>query len=263
MPRGATPPWTAPGRSRSNGTGSQGTTAAFLGAEAVELGPVRPPGPARRHRPPLLRAPRSGDRRLGAGVRRRRQRGTGRRSSAERPSSPPPDSPRAPGSRGPRSASGSPPTSCSPASPPSSGARRSPAGSGDDAIELFATDGPGTSGSNGWLVTGERTATGAPIIAGDPHRFIEDPGVYQQIRLSCPEFDVVGLAVPGVPGIAHFGHTGDGRLGDHQRHGRLPGPLPGTAAAYAGRWGGGARPRRLGAGRRPHRDHRGGGRPPP
>lgn len=74
--------------------------------------------------------------------------------------------------------------------------------------ELFATDGPATSGSNGWLVTGDRTATGAPVIAGDPHRFIEDPGIYQQIHLNCPEYDVVGLAVPGVPGIAHFGHTG-------------------------------------------------------
>lgn len=79
---------------------------------------------------------------------------------------------------------------------------------GADAVGLFATDGPGTSGSNGWLVSGERTVTGHAVIAGDPHRFIEDPGVYQQIRLSCPEFDVVGLAVPGVPGIAHFGHTG-------------------------------------------------------
>ncbi|GAA1509682.1 hypothetical protein GCM10009730_12530 [Streptomyces albidochromogenes] len=78
---------------------------------------------------------------------------------------------------------------------------------GDEAITLFATDGPGTAGSNGWLVTGERTATGAALIAGDPHRFIEDPGVYQQVRLACPEFDVVGLAVPGIPGIAHFGHT--------------------------------------------------------
>ncbi|MDQ0714539.1 penicillin amidase [Streptomyces luteogriseus] len=77
-----------------------------------------------------------------------------------------------------------------------------------DAIGLFATDGPGTSGSNGWLVGGERTVTGQAVIAGDPHRWIEDPGVYQQIHLSCPEFDVVGLAVPGVPGIAHFGHTG-------------------------------------------------------
>ncbi|MGW1053334.1 penicillin acylase family protein [Streptomyces sp. NPDC002521] len=79
---------------------------------------------------------------------------------------------------------------------------------GPDAVGLFATDGPGTAGSNGWLVSGARTATGHALIAGDPHRFIEDPGVYQQIHLSCPEFDVVGLAVPGVPGIAHFGHTG-------------------------------------------------------
>lgn len=75
-------------------------------------------------------------------------------------------------------------------------------------VGVFAGDGPGTSGSNGWLVTGDRTAGGAAIIAGDPHRFIENPGIYQQIRLVCPEFDVVGLAVPGVPGIAHFGHTG-------------------------------------------------------
>ncbi|MFE2278919.1 penicillin acylase family protein [Streptomyces sp. NPDC059454] len=79
---------------------------------------------------------------------------------------------------------------------------------GADAVGLFASDGPGTAGSNGWLVAGQRTVTGHAVIAGDPHRFIEDPGVYQQIRLSCPEFDVVGLAVPGVPGIAHFGHTG-------------------------------------------------------
>ena len=79
---------------------------------------------------------------------------------------------------------------------------------GPEAVGLFAMDGPGTSGSNGWLVSGERTSTGQALIAGDPHRYIEDPGVYQQIHLSCPEFDVVGLAVPGVPGIAHFGHTG-------------------------------------------------------
>ncbi|MEV1025469.1 GNAT family N-acetyltransferase [Streptomyces sp. NPDC050264] len=79
---------------------------------------------------------------------------------------------------------------------------------GADAVGLFATDGPATSGSNGWLVDGQRGAGGGALIAGDPHRFIEDPGVYQQVRLACPEFDVVGLAVPGVPGIGHFGHAG-------------------------------------------------------
>ncbi|MEO3764753.1 penicillin acylase family protein [Streptomyces sp. B5E4] len=79
---------------------------------------------------------------------------------------------------------------------------------GPGAVELFATDGPGTAGSNGWLVSGERTAGGGALIAGDPHRFIENPGVYQQIHLACPEYDVVGFAVPGVPGLPHFGHTG-------------------------------------------------------
>ena len=79
---------------------------------------------------------------------------------------------------------------------------------GPAAVGLFATDGPASSGSNGWLATAEHTADGAALIAGDPHRFIEDPGIYQQIHLSCPEYDVVGLAVPGVPGVPHFGHTG-------------------------------------------------------
>ncbi|WP_020113557.1 penicillin acylase family protein [Salinispora oceanensis] len=80
---------------------------------------------------------------------------------------------------------------------------------GPDAVALFQADAPVSSGSNGWLLAGERTATGAAILAGDPHRYIEDPGIYQQIRLACPAYDVVGLAVPGVPGIAHFGHTGE------------------------------------------------------
>ncbi|MER5307880.1 penicillin acylase family protein [Streptomyces sp. NPDC002773] len=79
---------------------------------------------------------------------------------------------------------------------------------GEEWTELFATDGPGTAGSNGWLVAGERTASGAALVAGDPHRFIEAPGVYQQIRLACDAYDVVGIAVPGIPGLAHFGHTG-------------------------------------------------------
>ncbi len=79
---------------------------------------------------------------------------------------------------------------------------------GDVMIDVFATDGPGTMGSNGWIVGGDRTVTGTTLLAGDPHRFLEAPGVYQQVHLACPEYDVVGLAVPGVPGLPHFGHTG-------------------------------------------------------
>ena len=79
---------------------------------------------------------------------------------------------------------------------------------GDEALELFSSEGPHTSGSNGWLIPGSLTTSGQAIIAGDPHRYIESPGVYQQIHLTCPEYDVLGLAVPGIPGLAHFGHTG-------------------------------------------------------
>jgi penicillin amidase len=79
---------------------------------------------------------------------------------------------------------------------------------GDEALHLFTSEGPHTSGSNGWLIPGSHTTSGHAIVAGDPHRYIESPGIYQQIGLRCPEYDVLGLAVPGVPGVAHFGHTG-------------------------------------------------------
>ncbi|MCZ2846774.1 penicillin acylase family protein [Modestobacter sp. VKM Ac-2978] len=66
-------------------------------------------------------------------------------------------------------------------------------------------------GSNAVAVTGSRTASGLPLVAGDPHRVLERPGVYQQVHLVVDgpaALDVVGLAFPGVPGVAHFGHTG-------------------------------------------------------
>ncbi|MGX5771359.1 penicillin acylase family protein [Microbacterium trichothecenolyticum] len=90
---------------------------------------------------------------------------------------------------------------------------------GDGWVDVFAGYGDGgdetlpTSGSNAWALHGSRTASGLPLLAGDPHRIFELPGVYQQIRLSCDEFDVVGLAFPGVPGAVHFGHAGDAAWG--------------------------------------------------
>ena len=62
-------------------------------------------------------------------------------------------------------------------------------------------------GSNSWAVSGSLTASGKPLVAGDPHRALEVPNVYYQNQLACPEFDVVGLSFPGVPGFPHFGHN--------------------------------------------------------
>jgi penicillin amidase len=63
-------------------------------------------------------------------------------------------------------------------------------------------------GSNNWAVGPLASATGRPILAGDPHRVFEIPGMYTQHHLACDAFDMIGLTVPGVPGFPHFAHNG-------------------------------------------------------
>src|SRR5690606_29339018 len=78
------------------------------------------------------------------------------------------------------------------------------------------------SGSNAWGVAAAHTATGSPLIAGDPHRFLELPGIYQQVHLAAPEFDIAGFAFAGVPAVPHFAHAGPvawgitNAMGDYQ-----------------------------------------------
>ena len=81
-------------------------------------------------------------------------------------------------------------------------------------------------GSNNWAVAGSRTASGKPLVAGDPHRPLDVPNVYYPNHVACPAFDAIGLAFPGVPGFPHFGHNAARRLVRHPHGRRLPGPLP-------------------------------------
>lgn len=79
------------------------------------------------------------------------------------------------------------------------------------AIEALATLGAADAtggGSNNWAVAPQRTATGRPLLAGDPHRQFELPGMYVQNHLAGASFDAIGLAVPGVPAFPHFAHNG-------------------------------------------------------
>jgi penicillin amidase len=78
----------------------------------------------------------------------------------------------------------------------------------DTVLTAMAEASDPAAGSNSWALAGHRTRSGAPLVAGDPHRLVEVPGVYYQCHLACPDFDVVGLAFVGVPGFPHFGHTG-------------------------------------------------------
>ncbi len=69
-------------------------------------------------------------------------------------------------------------------------------------------------GSNAWAVSGEHTASGAPLLANDPHLAPTMPGVWYQMGLHCnaitPEcpFDVSGFSFAGLPGIV-IGHNAD------------------------------------------------------
>ncbi len=75
---------------------------------------------------------------------------------------------------------------------------------GIDALsQLFDMD----AGSNNWAVSGTRTQSGKPLMAGDPHRALDVPNVYYQNHVACPEFDVVGMSFTGIPGFPHFGHN--------------------------------------------------------
>lgn len=77
----------------------------------------------------------------------------------------------------------------------------------DTVLTAMAAASDVAAGSNSWALAGHRTRSGAPLVAGDPHRLVEVPNVYYQCHLACPDFDAVGLAFVGVPGFPHFGHT--------------------------------------------------------
>lgn len=79
---------------------------------------------------------------------------------------------------------------------------------GEDA-RLLSREAPLSGGSNAWAVGGARTASGLSLVGGDPHRALESPSLYVQVRLTCDELDVTGFAFAGVPGVQHFGHAGD------------------------------------------------------
>ncbi len=78
------------------------------------------------------------------------------------------------------------------------------------ARQVFGSSGIG---SNAWVISGKRTATGKPLLANDMHLGIQMPSIWYEIGLhgitpdgkvgstsSCP-FHMRGYSFPGVPGI--------------------------------------------------------------
>jgi penicillin amidase len=58
-----------------------------------------------------------------------------------------------------------------------------------------------TTGSNNWAVSGSKTATGSPILCGDPHLNLSLPSIWYAVQLHGPDINVMGASLPGAPGV--------------------------------------------------------------
>lgn len=82
-----------------------------------------------------------------------------------------------------------------------------------DAVPALVGTGDGI-GSNSWVVSGEHTETGAPLLANDPHLGPSVPSTWYQVGLHCTQvdeqcpFDVSGYSFSGLPGVI-IGHTAE------------------------------------------------------
>ncbi len=68
--------------------------------------------------------------------------------------------------------------------------------------------GPGVlAGSNSWVVSGKRSASGKPILANDPHLGLHLPPIWFEMHLSGGEYHAAGMNLVGTPGLT-IGHNG-------------------------------------------------------
>lgn len=65
---------------------------------------------------------------------------------------------------------------------------------------------PDAGGSNNWVVDGTLSASGKPLLAGDPHRALMLPSLRYLVHLNAPGWNVIGAGEPALPGVA-IGHN--------------------------------------------------------
>ena len=87
-------------------------------------------------------------------------------------------------------------------------------GGGESSLDIGLVFGRGPgAGSNNWVVSGNMTESGMPLLANDPHLGIMMPSIWYEVGLHCwPDdgqrpFDVTGFAFAAVPGVV-LGHNG-------------------------------------------------------
>jgi len=81
----------------------------------------------------------------------------------------------------------------------------------DDLMALAGVLGLG-GGSNNWAIAAERTSTGRPLLANDPHLAPVLPSHWYLVHVRTPEWAVVGASMPGIPSVV-AGHNGKAAWG--------------------------------------------------
>jgi len=66
--------------------------------------------------------------------------------------------------------------------------------------------GAGGGGSNNWVVDGQKSVTGKPLLANDPHFPLQMPSIWYEVHLNGGGANVIGASIPGVPGVI-IGHN--------------------------------------------------------
>jgi penicillin amidase len=70
-------------------------------------------------------------------------------------------------------------------------------------VEPYLIEG---AGSNNWVVNGEHTLSGKPLLANDPHLGLTAPPVWYFAHVVAPGLNAIGATLPGVPAIV-LGHN--------------------------------------------------------
>ncbi len=74
-------------------------------------------------------------------------------------------------------------------------------------MKLAAIEEEAPEGSNSWVVSPAKSATGRAIMANDPHRAYSAPSLRYLVHLQAPGLNVIGAGEPALPGIS-LGHNG-------------------------------------------------------
>ena len=106
---------------------------------------------------------------------------------------------------------------------------------------VLGPSGDGIAGSNNWAVHQDRSATGAPLLAGDMHLAVTLPSIWYEAHLVTPTMNAYGLTIPGAPVLVqafnrHVGWTMTNTGSDQIDHYALELDSTGTRYRFEGEW---------------------------